>query len=296
MLTLVEIQDFLQKAGRGEIDSSRLEPLIEQFGEDCKAAMRKQFSSRDDYRIRMSGVGRPLCQQQLEKKGMKQDVGYNDIMRFLLGDLVEAVAIMVMKSVGVNIVDEQRKCTVKLAGQDINGTLDVILDIDGEEKVWDIKSASPWSFANKFSGRGGYDAIKEDDPFGYIMQGHLYGEAEGKPFGGWIVIDKSSGEWDFVEAPQDQSKDRETYLKDAHDRVDKLVNDAPFKVPFESVPETYTVKGQKIETGNRLLPKVCSFCSFKEHCWKNVEYAPKVTSRAKFKPNAWYTKIVKREL
>ena len=60
MLQLVEVQDFLQKAGRGEIDSSRLEHLIEQFGEDCKAAMRKQFSSRGDYRVRMSGVGRPL--------------------------------------------------------------------------------------------------------------------------------------------------------------------------------------------------------------------------------------------
>ena len=85
MLPLVEIQDFLQKAGRGEIDSSRLEPLIEQFGEDCKAAMRKQFSNRGGYRIRMSGVGRPLCQQQLEKQGHKQDVAYNDIVSSQLG-------------------------------------------------------------------------------------------------------------------------------------------------------------------------------------------------------------------
>ena len=68
MLALVEIQDFLQKAGRGEIDSSRLEPLIEKFGEDCKAAIRKQLSSRGGYRLRMSGIGRPLCQQQLEKR------------------------------------------------------------------------------------------------------------------------------------------------------------------------------------------------------------------------------------
>ena len=67
MLHLLEVQDFLQKAGRGEIDSSRLDDLIEAFGEDCKAAIRKQFSRRSDFRIRMSGLGRPLCQQQLEK-------------------------------------------------------------------------------------------------------------------------------------------------------------------------------------------------------------------------------------
>ncbi len=108
MLPLLDVQDFLQRAGRGEIDSSRLEPLIEKFGEDCKAAMRKQFSSRGDYRIRMSGVGRPLCQQQLEKQGHKQNVAYNDIVRFATGDLLEAFAILVMRAAGLNVVDDRR--------------------------------------------------------------------------------------------------------------------------------------------------------------------------------------------
>jgi len=296
MLALVEVQDFLQKAGRGEIDSSRLEPLIEQFGEDCKAAMRKQFSRNSGYRIRMSGVGRPLCQQQLEKRGMTQDVAYNDIVRFATGDLLEAFAILVMRAAGLKVVDEQKSCTLDIAGEKINGTLDLILDVDGEEKVWDIKTASPWSFENKFSGRGGYDVIKEDDPFGYIMQGHLYGESENKNFGGWIVINKSSGEWDFVQAPEDQSEDREAYLKEAERRVNAIVNDEEFKVPFQDEFETVKIDGQVIRTGNKLMPKTCTFCSFKEHCWPKAEYGPKVTSRAKFKPHVWYTKLVKWEL
>jgi hypothetical protein len=296
MIQLVEVQDFLQKAGRGEIDSSRLEHLIEQFGEDCKAAMRKQFSSRGDYRVRMSGVGRPLCQQQLEKQGNKQDVAYNDIVRFATGDLLEAFAILVMRGAGLDVVAEQKKCSLELGGQTVNGTLDIILNIDGEEEVWDIKTASPWSFDNKFSGRGGYDVIKEDDPFGYVMQGHLYGESEGKRFGGWIVINKSTGEWDFVEAPREQSEDRKAYLEDANKRVEAIVNDAPFKIPFQSVPETVTIDRQKTETGNRLMPKTCTFCSFKTKCWKNAELAPKITSKARFKPHVWYTKLVKREL
>ena len=220
MLPLIEVQNFLQRAGRGEIDSSRLETLIEQFGEDCK----------------------------------------------------------------------------ELAGQTVNGTLDVILDVDGEEEVWDIKTASPWSFENKFSGRGGYDVIKEDDPFGYVMQGHLYGESEKKRFGGWIVINKSTGEWDFVEAPEEQSEDRKAYLEDANKRVKAIVEDAPFKVPFQSEPEYVTIDRQKVETGNRLMPKTCSFCSFKEKCWKNAVYAPKATSKAKFKPHVWYTKLVKKDV
>ena len=103
MLPLIEVQNFLQRAGRGEIDSSRLEPLIEQFGEDCKAAMRKQFSNRGGYKIRMSGVGRPLCQQQLEKQGHVQDVAYNDIVKFATGDLLEAFAVLVMRAAGLKV-------------------------------------------------------------------------------------------------------------------------------------------------------------------------------------------------
>jgi hypothetical protein len=295
MIQLLEVQDFLQKAGRGEIDSSRLEPLVKEFEKSCGEAIRKQFSRNSDYRIRMSGVGRPLCQQQLEKQGMKQDVAYNDVMRFLIGDLIEAVAVFVMKSAGIKVVKEQEPCSLTLAGEEVRGTLDVVLDTDGE-KVWDIKSASPWSFDNKFSNRGGYDVIKQDDAFGYIMQGYLYSEAEGKPFGGWVVINKSSGEWDFVQAPDDQAVDRDTYLADAHARVGTLINDGKFKIPFEPQEEAYTLKGQKISTGNKLMPRTCTFCSFKEHCWKGAVLHPKVTSRAKVKPSVWYTKLVKKEL
>ena len=292
MLALLEVQDFLVKMGRGEIDSSRFDDLVEQFGEDCKESLRKQMSRRDGYRIRMSGLGRPLCQQTLEKEGNKQDLGYNDVMRFLFGDLVEAASVFIMKAAGVKVVSTQESCELELAGEKIKGTLDLVMD-DGEEKVWDIKSTSPWSFDNKFSGRGGYDVIKEDDPFGYIMQGYLYAQSQGKPFGGWIAINKSSGEWDFVAAPEDQEEDRDAYLAEAARRVQSILSDAPAKVPFKSVPEAYTLKGEKIETGNRLMPKPCTFCSFKDKCWKSAVYAPKATSKAKFKPKAWYTKLVK---
>ena len=43
MLALFEVQDFLKRAGRGEIDSSRLEHLIEQFGEDCKESLENNY-------------------------------------------------------------------------------------------------------------------------------------------------------------------------------------------------------------------------------------------------------------
>ncbi len=55
--------------------------------------------------------------------------------------------------------------------------------------MWDVKSASDWAFNYKFTGmNGGYDKLKEDDPFGYVMQGFLYAEATGLPFGGGSLL------------------------------------------------------------------------------------------------------------
>ena len=47
----------------------------------------------------------------------------------------------------------------------------------------------------KFAANRGYNNIKKDDVFGYVPQGYLYAEAAGSTFGGWIAINKATGEW-----------------------------------------------------------------------------------------------------
>ena len=55
--------------------------------------------------------------------------------------------------------------------------------------------------------------------FGYVMQGFLYSEAVGLPFGGWIVVNKSSGEVAVVEVPDWSQDDKKEYLEEAKRRV-----------------------------------------------------------------------------
>ena len=101
------------------------------------------------------------------------------------------------------------------------------------EKVWDIKSASDYAYKSKFTGYEGYEGIKKDDPFGYVMQGFLYSEAVGMPFGGWIVVNKSSGEVAVVEVPDWCQEDKEEYLEEAKRRVKLLTDpDVKFSKPF----------------------------------------------------------------
>ena len=56
---------FLAEANKASVDVS--DQLIEEFGEACKDAFRKQFTEEreTEFRYRMSNVGRPLCQLQM---------------------------------------------------------------------------------------------------------------------------------------------------------------------------------------------------------------------------------------
>lgn len=291
MLLLVNIQEFLDKAGQGEVELP--DHLIQEFKDSCETAIKKQFSKREGAKLRMSGIGRPVCQQILSMQDCPKESSYNDIMRFLFGDLIEAVAMLVIKAAGIKVVGEQKPCSIVLDKENIKGTLDVILDEDGTEKVWDIKSASPFSFDQKF--KNGYDKIKEDDPFGYIVQGHLYGEANNMPFGGWIVINKSTGEWAVVDAPEDISE-RKRVLQQA-DSIVKVVKKADFKkAKLKDSWETYKKDGEIVRTKNRLMPKLCSFCEYKKHCWEDARLENKITSKAKSPPQIWYTRYAQRSL
>jgi len=297
MLTQLKIQDFLSKATEGGI----VLPLsaINDFGLSCKDALSKQFTSEPrEFRIRMSQIGKPICQQILEKQGYKEDRDYNAIFRFLYGDITESIIMFILEEAGINVINSQEEVSLTLGDTIVKGTLDVIIQDElGTKKVWDIKSSSEWAFKYKYTGLGGYDRIKEDDPFGYIMQGHLYAEAKNMPFGGWIVVNKSSGEIAVVEAPEWQEEDRKECLKRAAENI-KILNNpkTKFKVPFKAEWETYRVNGELQKTGNKVVPKLCSMCGFKYHCWSKAVLHPKITSKAKNPPQVWYSKLVKKEI
>ena len=294
MLAEVQVKNFLLAATRGE---AVLPPsVVEEFARDCQEALEKQFSRNPEWRIRMSGLGRPLCQQIQGRDGKDEEMTYNALLRFLIGDLVECAVMAVLKGAGVNIVEAQTACHLDIGGEPVQGTLDLVIDdpVDGV-KVWDVKSASPYSYTQKFG--KGYEGIKQDDPFGYLVQGHLYAEAKGMDFGGWIVVDKSSGEIQFVQAPDDQEADRDEYLSQAGRAVEALMSNFTYKKPpMEPEVEEYTLNGVKHQTGNKLLNKNCTFCGYRKHCWPKAVQHEKITSRARNKPVVWYHTLKVKEL
>ena len=293
-MLLHQVQHFLEKASRGEGDG--LPPhLINEFKEMCGSAIERQFSEKRGSKVRMSGVGKPLCQQKLSARDdIEEDVDYTLVMKFLFGDIIEAIAVTVMKAAGVNIQSEQEGVSLEIGGTTLHGTYDVKID----DKIYDIKSAAPGAFSMNFAANRGYNNIKKDDVFGYVPQGYLYAEAAGSTFGGWIAINKATGEWAVCETPLVQDEDRAAALQLADKNIRSVLGEEKFERSFADIPETYKDKatGTLKRTGNRLMDRTCSYCGFKMHCWPNAAYKQKTTSTANTRPRVWYTKHVKDEI
>ena len=293
-ITLDLVKDYLQRVSRGE---EKISPaILKEFKNSCADALEKQFD-KQKWRLRMSGVGKPLCQQQLGKEGIEEELDYSTVMRFIFGDLIEAVAIAILKGAGVEVSDQQKRVSTDIAGKTISGSMDLkIKGLDGTKKIWDIKSASPYSFDRKFGNLGGYDSLKKDDPFGYIAQGMMYEHADGDKFGGWIAINKSNGEWAICEVPSDTEEEKLEVLESVTRTVSMLDNiDTKFR-KFPDIIEMHKTSGGEVETGNRLMNSTCSLCGYKKHCWPDAVLHKKVAGSNYRKAFVWYTKLVKESM
>ena len=282
---LLKVQQYLDSVSKKPVKLDK--QLVQEFGEACKNALLKQFEDERStkFELRMSNVGRPLCQLQMEAKGIKgEGQPYNVRMRNTFGDLIEALATFVMKSAGVNIKNEQKKVIYKFENESIEGRQDVEID----DKIWDIKSASPYSFDKKFGEAGGFTEVVRDDSFGYAAQGFLYSESQNKKFGGWIAINKSTGEWTVCETPSSVEEHKKKAIDTAKENIKAIKSSKPFKRCYDDVAETFRSK----PTGNRVLGFVCSYCPYKLPCWgSGLKLLPQQQSKGKNPKWVWYTSV-----
>ena len=258
--------------------------LFDEFADLSRKALEKHFTrKKEDFRLRMSNVGKPLCQLQMQAKGVEPEKPSHDfIVRMIIGDMLEALVIVLLKAAKIEVKSQHQKVSLGVGDRQIEGEYDIELD-DG---IYDIKSVSPFSFTTKFNADYGYDKIKLSDSFGYISQGHGYGMAANKPFKGWIAINKTTGEIVFTDSKHTDEEKKEVYSKIYNTSV-ALLDEKPFERCFTDVEEVYYSK----PTGNRTLGIECSYCPYKHDCWDNLEFRRQLPSKGKNPKWIWYTKI-----
>ena len=275
------IKILMRDATLGKAEMS--EAIIKNVASDVSAGLNKQFNGgpRDAFRLRMSNIGRPKCQLWFEKNRPEEKAPMPEhfMLNMMLGDIVEAVFKGVLRTAGVEFQDNEY-VSLDLGGGrlPIKGEYDLVM----AGRVDDVKSASDYSYKNKFID---LETLQADDPFGYVAQLVGYATAAGKKVGGWWVVNKNNGHHKYISA---KNVDVDAVLDKIRETYDYLENDEPFERMFTDMPETYYKK----ETGNRVICKQCSFCSFKKSCWPNYQNLESKTYQGKkTAPMVEYTKL-----
>ena len=276
----LKLHQFMSDAIDGKTTFS--EETAKRIGEEVAEAVIRQFGSgksRKEFRLRMSNIGRPTCQLWFEKNKPESALPKPStfVMNMMIGDIVEAIFKGLLKEAKVDF-DDTDQVTLDVGdsnGTRVSGSYDLIMG----GAVDDIKSASDWSYRNKFES---YAALKKSDPFGYVGQLAGYAKASDKRAGGWWVVNKANGDFKYVPAAIDMRKEL-TKLKETVEKV----NENKFERCFEAVPETYRGK----PSGNMILNDSCKFCDYRFECWPNMQELPSKVSQAREPKTVAYVEL-----
>tara|TARA_R110000803_G_scaffold18637_2_gene49515 strand:+ start:4522 stop:5367 length:846 start_codon:yes stop_codon:yes gene_type:complete len=197
--------------------------------------------------LRMSNIGKPCTRSlwyDLNGDDKKEPLRPETKIKFMMGDIVEALLIYLAKEAGHEVTKQQAE--VEIDG--IKGHIDSF--IDGE--LVDIKSSSSYGMKKFKNG-----TLPNDDPFGYIDQISGYARAFGKDQATFVAFDKSTGELATY-----THKD----LSDTSAKIKKVRADTSRKTPPKRAFEPVDDK----PSGGKKLNVNCSYCAHKETCWEDI--------------------------
>jgi CRISPR/Cas system-associated exonuclease Cas4 (RecB family) len=271
------IHQYLENATSGK--SAMSQENIDKVATDIKDALNRQFNTKrdDKFRLRMSNIGRPSCQLWFEKNKPETALPKPTtfVMNMMIGDIVEAVFKAILRESNVKFEDTENVTLELDEDTKISGSYDLVMN----DAVDDIKSASDWSYKYKFDS---YESLHSGDSFGYVGQLAGYAKASNKKAGGWWVVNKANGHFKYVRANIDMDKE----LDKIKVNIKKTESDELVRC-FEPEPETFRGK----PTGNMVLNKNCTFCSYRQSCWETLRELPAQMSQAKEPKMVQYVKL-----
>ena len=226
------------------------EDMYEQFGRDMEDALRHWATpvERPKNGLRMSNIGRPLRRlwYDLNTEQEKEQIDAPTFIKFLYGHLLEVLLLFFVRLAGHVVESEQKEVTVS----GIKGHMDSV--IDGE--VIDVKTASGYAFKKFKDG-----TLAQNDSFGYLSQLAGYEKAEKTNNGGFLVMNKETGEL-TVFIPDDLEKPNITHrIKEVKQAVKRKT---PPEYCYPPIPDGVS--------GNMKLPRDCTWCPHKFECHKDA--------------------------
>lgn len=219
------------------------------FGQRLASLMYERLKPKEEKRtLRMSNIGKPdrMLWYECNPYVKKEELNGPTYLKFLYGDIIEEVILLLAEVSGHDVKDRQRQVDVN----GIIGHIDAVID----GVLVDVKSTSPHSFKKFKDG-----TLKNDDPFAYVPQLSGYLSGTNITDGAYVAVDKQNGYITVMSL-------EETDKVDIHQRIDHIKEVVEKKEP---PPRCFSPEPMG-KSGNLKLPAGCSYCPFKLECWKDV--------------------------
>ena len=270
-----KLQGLVSDINESLVSRQPTETDLQKFLADVSFSILKAYKERDGEGqikspLRFSSIGKPTRQLWYSSRISDQAEPLHPAtkIKFLYGDIIEHLLLLLIKTAGYEVTDEQAEKRV----DGITGHMDA--RVNGV--VVDIKSASQYGFDKFVKG-----TIFDDDPFGYIAQ--LSGYADGEDEAAFIVMNKVTGQ---IHVCSVDSMEMINFKEKVKSVKSKVKNDSPPERCYSDVPDG--------KSGNRKLATGCAYCDFKIQCWKDVNGGKGLRKFKYSNGSRFFTKVVKR--
>ena len=223
--------------------------VLQEFAKDVTDAVVNALTEERKPRnnLRLSMIGQPARKVWYSVRSTEQEeLAGSDYIKFLYGDILEALLVFLSKVAGHKVSDQQKQVVLN----DVVGHQDAVVD----NVLVDFKSASSFSFKKFTEGM-----VFKDDPFGYVAQLSAYAQANNAKEAGWVVIDKTTGQIAYCPVHQME-------MINASQKIDYLRNAIKDNEPpsrcYDDVPDG--------KSGNMQLSTGCNYCAYKFDCWSDA--------------------------
>lgn len=252
---LKDLVTDIKKVLTDGVDSPRavIEEDLKALGDTLSHRLTSKGDATTASSLRMSNLGSTCMRKlwyQVNKPELAEKLSPNAVLKFMYGDLLEWLMLLLAKLSGHTVTGQQTELNV----EGIPGHRDAI--IDGH--LVDVKTASKYGYT-KFE----KNEVPKDDAFGYMDQLSLYHHAsqpelEDKDTASFLAVEKETGQ--FTLDTYKINKDRD-WVEEIKLKKEMVANPSPPERGFKDTPYG--------KSGNRALGVTCSYCPFKNECWGN---------------------------
>ena len=259
ILTLSEdIYDVMNADKDHEPNSELAASYAMSIGGELASATLKRNKPREIGKLWASDLGKKCRRQQWyqwNKPELGEKLQGHTKFKFLYGNILEEAVLYMAEEAGHTVSHKQHRVEHEVDDWKLSGRIDAIID----GTLIDVKSTSSFGYKRY---KDGIDST--NDSFGYLQQLAFYanyGDYQSCWQGGtgFVWIDKQNGHIKYTSTALETSEVLEGRSRDIINAVTK--HDEQL-VPRGFQPKPYG------KSGNEALEMSCSYCAFKEECWK----------------------------